>query len=191
MRALLAGAALALLAGCSTPAAVPDLAATDAAPGVVAAPAAEGPAVELDGACTGPAGIVVHHPADWSAEEDGYAPGCSLFSAEPFRVVPSSGVRTAAVAVRVEDLPFDEAAAVLPDEVARTDEAVDGRAAARTQHVAGPGLWPEGTPSTRWVVDLGSTVLVADAVGLPPFDHEDDVEVLDAMVRALELDARA
>ncbi len=91
----------------------------------------------------------------------------------------------------MEDVPFAEASAVLPDEVARADEVVDGRAAVRTEHVAGPGLWPEGTRSTRWVVDLGTTVLVADAVGLPAFDHPADVEVLDAMVRALEVDLTA
>jgi hypothetical protein len=105
--------------------------------------------------------------------------------------VPSSDVRTASIALRVEDLPFAEASAALPDEVTRTEEVVDGRPAVRTEHVAGPGLWPEGTPSTRWVVDLGSTVFVADAVGLPAFDHGSDVQVLDAMVRALDLDAQA
>lgn len=195
MRALLAGAALALLAGCSAPAASPALPPTEGGGGGVPAAAAperpEAEGIELGASCTGPAGITVPHPEDWAVAENGYAPGCTLFSAEPFEVVPSSDVRTAAVAVTVQDLPFAEAAAVLPDEVARGEAVVDGRRAVRTEHVAGPGLWPEGTRSTRWVVDLGSSVLMADAVGLPPFDHAADVEVLDAMVGALDLDASA
>jgi hypothetical protein len=194
MRVLLAGAALALLAGCSAPAAAPALTPPVVPGGAVAeaaAPDAGTPGVELTGSCTGPVGIRVAYPAEWSAAETGYEPGCALFSAEPFEVVPSSDARTAAIAITVDDLPFPEASAVLPDEVARADEVVGGRPAVRTEHVAGPGFWPEGTQSTRWVVDLGSSVLVADAVGLPAFDHASDVEVLDAMVRALELDATA
>jgi hypothetical protein len=197
MRALLAGAALALLAGCSAPAAPPALPPAEAVGGGGAGPEAAAPelpeadGVELGGSCTGPAGIPVSHPADWAAEENGFAPGCALFSAEPFEVVPSSDARTAAVALTVQDVPFAEVAAVLPDEMERSEAVVDGRRAVRTEHVAGPGLWPEGTRSTRWVVDLGSSVLVADAVGLPPFDHAADVEVLDAMVGALDLDAGA
>jgi hypothetical protein len=194
MRALLAAAGLALLAGCSTSVDAPALPAADALSG--SAPVAAGPEsadadVELGGSCTGPGGLEVSYPVDWTAAGNGHAPGCSLFSAERFEVVPASDVRTAAIALRVEDVPFAEAAAVLPDEVARIDEVVDGRAAVRTEHVAGQGLWPEGTRSTRWVVDLGTTVVVADAVGLAVIDHPAAVDVLDAMVRTLDVDMTA
>ena len=191
MRALLGAAGLALLVGCAAPA-VPALptegAVRDGAP-VAAAPADAGP--QLGASCTGAAGITVPHPADWVVNGEGPVPACSLFSADEFPVVPSSDVRTAPVAVGIEELPFTDAAVVLPDEVERMGATVDGHRAVRIESVAGPGLWPEGTPSVRWVVDLGSRVLVADAVGLPPFDHARDVEVLDAMIVGLDLGAVA
>src|SRR5687768_5392941 len=67
MRALLAGAALALLAGCSAPAASPALPPAEAVGGGAGPEAAapeppEADGVELGGSCTGPAGIPVSHP---------------------------------------------------------------------------------------------------------------------------------
>ena len=172
MRTLLVAACLAVLAGC-------------------AAPAEAGTGVDLGASCTGPTGITVAHPADWVSNGEGPVPACSLFSAERFPVVPSSDARTAPIAVDIEDLSFAEAAVLLPDETERSEGTVDGRPAVRIESVAGPGLWPQGTSSVRWVVDLGSRVVVADAVGLPPFDHARDVEVLDAMVAAMELGTTA
>jgi hypothetical protein len=192
MRALLGAACLALLAGCAAPSApLPaEVAAGDAAP-VAAAPAQAGAGVDLGASCTGPAGITVAHPTDWVTNDQGPVPACSWFSADDFPVLPSSDVRTAPIAVEVEDLSFGEAAVALPDETARAEGIVDGRRAVRIESVAGPGLWPEGTPSVRWVVDLGSRVLVADAVGLPPFEHRRDVEVLDAMIAAIDVGTTA
>lgn len=188
MRALLGVATLALVAGCAGPAAGPALPTPEAVagsgPGAAAAP---GPV----SSCTGPSGVTVPYPADWVTNGGGAAPACSMFGADDFPVVPSSDARTAPIVVAVEDLPFDVAAAVLPDETGRSEQTVDGRRAVRIESVAGPGLWPEGTPSVRWVVDLGASVLVADAVGLAPFDHARDVEVLDAMAAALDLGAAA
>jgi hypothetical protein len=195
MRALLAAASLALLAGCAAPATGPALATQDAVAAALpeAAAAAEPGAgrLELGASCTGAAGVTVRHPADWMTNGAGPLPACSLFSAEEFPVVPASDARTAPIAVDVEDLPFTEAAVRLPDETGREEATVDGHPAVRIEWVAGPGLWPQGTPGVRWVIDLGSRVLVADAVGLPPFEHERDVEVLDAMVARLDLGAAA
>jgi hypothetical protein len=193
MRFFLAGAALALLAGCSAPAQAPALPTVHAGGGGLpeAAPAAAVGGVDLGATCTGAAGVTVSYPAAWVTNGAGPVPACSMFSGKKFPVVPASDARTAPIAVDVEPLPFAEATVVLPDEIGRTAETVDGRAAVRIESVAGPGLWPEGTPAVRWVVDLGARVLVADAVGLAPFDHERDVEVLDAMIGALDLGARA
>lgn len=196
MRALLAGACLTLVAGCAAPASDrTDVAPVDQQAGVVpveaAAPAEADGADDGDGlgaSCTGPAGLQVAYPAGWAVNPEDTVPTCTMFSPETFTVPPHTDARVAAVVLKVSDLPFDDVAAATPDEVTRTDEVVDGHSAVRTEVVAGPGLWPEGTPSTRWVVDLGDRTLVADAVGLPPFDHERDVEVLDAMMRELSVD---
>jgi hypothetical protein len=142
----------------------------------------------LGASCTGPAGLRVSYPAGWAVNRGETVPACTMFSPEPFTVPPYSDVRVAAIVLKVSDLPVDQAAAATPDETVRTEEVVDGRPAVRTELVAGPGLWPEGTPVTRWVVDLGDATLVADTVGLAPFDHERDVEVLDAMMRELDVD---
>jgi hypothetical protein len=196
MRSLLAGACLTALAGCAAPGSEP---AVDAAAGSsgalvpVQATRPESPLpVEgddglLGGSCTGPAGLQIAYPAEWAVNTGDTVPACTMFSPESFTVPPHTDARVAAVVLKVSDLPFDEAAAATPDETARTDEVVDGHPAVRTELVAGPGLWPEGTAATRWVVDLGDRTLVADAVGLAPFDHERDVEVLDAMMAQLEV----
>lgn len=195
MRALLGAASLASLVGCATPAdgpALPSQEAVAAALPEAAVPAGAGAgarahAVELGASCTGPAGVTVRYPGGWVTGSAGATPACSMFSADDFPVVPASDVRTAPIVLDVEDVPFDVAAAPLPEETGRSLETVDGVPAVRMESVAGPGLWPEGTALVRWVVDLGEQVLVADAVGLPPFDHAGDVEVLDAMVRSLAL----
>jgi hypothetical protein len=192
MRALLGAlplaASLALVAGCADPAAGPAVPTGEpvaaSGPGAAAAP---GPG----SSCTGPSWVTVRYPAGWVTNGGGAVPACSMFGADDFPVVPASDVRTAPIAVGVEDLPFDVAAAALPDETGRAERTVDGHRAVRIESVAGPGLWPEGTPSVRWVVDLGASVLVADAVGLAPFDHARDVEVLDAMAAGFDLGAAA
>lgn len=196
MRALLAAAGLALLAGCAAPgddeAVVPAAGSHSGAVPVVEVPqpGSSGQSADpLGASCTGPAGLRVEHPAGWAVNPGTTVPGCTMFSPEPFTVPPHSDARVAAVVLKVSDLTLDELAAATPDEVRRTGEVVDGHRAVRVQIVSGPGLWPEGTPVTRWVVDLGDRTLVADAVGLPHFDHEGDVEALDAMMRALEIDA--
>ena len=188
MRALLGAASLADVTGCAGPAPGPALPTQEAV-------AASGPeAAATPGrvsTCTGPSGVTVRYPAGWVTNGAGAVPACSLFSAGDLPVVPASDARTAPIAVVVEDRPFDVAAAALPDETGRSVQSVDGRPAVRIESAAGPGLWPEGTPGVRWVVDLGGRVLVADAVGLAPFDHTRDVEVLDAMVAGLDLGATA
>jgi hypothetical protein len=61
------------------------------------------------------------------------------------------------------------------------------------EQTAGPGFYPEGTPITTYVVDLGpartdGAVLVARTVGLPGADYDRNVDVLDAMMASLVLD---
>jgi hypothetical protein len=142
--------------------------------------------------CASPEGFGVDHPADWTSNPGAVLPACSWFGADPFTVPEASDVRTADVVLVVQPaLDLDQA---WPDETARTTVEVAGRAAVRVEQVAGPGLYPAGTPITTYVVDLGpgreeAAVLVADTVGLPGHDYDRNVEVLDAMMASLTLDA--
>ncbi|CCG02966.1 hypothetical protein [Blastococcus saxobsidens] len=192
MRLLLAAASsLLVLAGCGT---------TDAAvPSASAPPSAGTETIDAVAAaetarCDHPAGFSVGYPADWSVNSGEVLPLCSWFDGESFSVPEATDVRIAAVTLSVQ--PADGFVAAWPDETARTAVDVGGRAAMRVEQVAGPGFYPAGTPITTYVVELGSelpggSVLVADTVGLPGFDHDRNVEVLDAMMASLVFDRAA
>jgi hypothetical protein len=141
--------------------------------------------------CASPEGFRIEHPADWHVNAGGVLPGCSWFAATPFTVPEASDVRVADITLSVQ--PASDLTARLPDETARRTVEVGGRPALRLEQLTGPGFYPAGTPITTYVVDLGPArdgdeVLVADAVGLPGFDHVRNVEVLDAMMASLALD---
>ncbi|UOY03037.1 hypothetical protein [Blastococcus sp. PRF04-17] len=148
------------------------------------------PAEEGTTRCTHEAGFSVAHPSGWSTNPGEVLPACSWFAAQPFTVPQASDVRTADITLRVQS--GADLATALPDETARTTVEVGGRPAVRVEQVAGPGLWPEGTPVTTYLVDLGPggdrSALVADTVGLPGTDYARNVAVLDAMMRSLVLD---
>ncbi len=219
MRVLSGGLlAVLLLAGCGAPgavvgpdgddpagAAVPAAASGPAAasapgavpgPGTAPAPVSGTLPVVLDAACTGPEGVRVAHPADWSVNDGTVVPACTRFAPSPFTVRPASDVRTAAVVLSVEAAPLAESAIAWLGEQARVPVEVDGRPGVRVEILTGPGLWPERTAVTRWLVDLGPgaagpRTLVADTVHPPATDPEEaaaEVAVLDAMVAALDLD---
>lgn len=135
--------------------------------------------------CTHPAGFRVSHPADWSVNPGETLPACSWFGDESFDVPAATDVRIADVTLRVVEGARSTSA--WPDVTASTTVAVGGRPALRLERLTGPGLHPVGTPITTYVVDLprGSAAgdtLVASTVGLPGFDYERNVEVLDAMM---------
>ncbi|WP_116452416.1 hypothetical protein [Blastococcus litoris] len=163
--------------------------ATTSSVGALGGAAAEGAGTAR---CTSPAGFSVAHPADWSVNPGEVLPGCSWFGSEPFTVPEASDVRIADVALVVESGAHGGRA--WPDATARTTVEVAGRPGVRVEQVAAPGFYPEGTRITTYVVDLDpgrpdGAVLVADTVGLPGFDYERNVEVLDAMMSSLTLDA--
>lgn len=193
MRLLLPGACALALAACTTPAAEPlSETAPAAVPVVAPAPATPGSAAGT-ATCTSPQGYEIDHPAGWVANDAGVLPACSWFGPAPFEVPEASDVRTAPITVEVLPVPLAEAG---PIGEVRDQEAVrvDGRAAVRSELTAGPGLYPLGTPITSYAVELGGErTLVAEAVGLPGWDHARDVDVLDAMMRTLDLagDARS
>lgn len=186
MRPILAGAcALLVLCGCGAdesrePAASPT-------PG--ASPVDTGAASGTSD-CTHPAGFRVSHPADWSVNPGTTVPACSWFAAESFDVPEASDVRLADITLRT----VEEARppAVWSDVAVSTAVEVGGRPGVRLERNTGPGLYPAGTPITTYVVDLpegsaAENTLVASTVGLPPFDYERNVAVLDAMMASLVL----
>lgn len=208
---LLAAAAAVVLPGCggaddggaAAPPSEPAAGTSSAEP---ASPSPEAPStepgegapgsVELDASCTNPAGFVVHHPADWTVNPGEVVPSCSRFAPGEMTLREATDVRVAAIALSVEPVAFERVTAQRPDETARAELTVDGQDAVRIERVTRDGLYPTGTPLTTYAVRLdddedGPRTLVADTIGLPGADHERNVDVLDAMVRRLELDGGA
>lgn len=186
MRTILAGAcALLVLSGCGA----------DEGRGAAASPAPGTPSVDTRSGpdssdCTHPAGFRVSHPADWSVNPGVTLPACSWFAAESFDVPEASDARIADITLRVVEGPRPPSS--WGDVTSSTAVDVGGLPALRLERRANPGLYPSGTPITTYVVDLpeGSTAqdtLVASTVGLPPFDYERNVAVLDAMMASLVL----
>lgn len=144
------------------------------------------------GECTHPAGFRVSHPADWSVNPGTVLPVCSWFAADFFDVPEATDARIADITLKVVEGPRPPSA--WPDVTDRTAVEVGGQPGLRLDRLTGPGLHPVDTPITTYVVDLpdGSAagdVLVASTVGLPRFDYERNVAVLDAMMASLVLDA--
>ncbi|MCF6744853.1 hypothetical protein E9529_11290 [Blastococcus sp. KM273128] len=144
--------------------------------------------------CESPEGYAVSYPESWEVNPGTEVPACSLFSPDSFEVPPATDARVAPISVRVEGIPFDRLVTTgRGEELSREELTIDGRPAVRVERVtAGEGLWPQGLPVTRVVVDLGaddesSRALVLNTVGLPRFDYPRNVEVLDRMVASLTL----
>ena len=141
--------------------------------------------------CASPAGFRVDHPADWSVNTGEVLPVCSWFAAEPFTVPEASDARIADITLDLE--AGQGLSAVWMDETARRTVDVGGRPAIRVEQVTGPGFYPAGTQITTYVVDLDpgrsdGVVLLAQTVGLPGFDYDRNVDVLDAMMSSFALD---
>lgn len=186
MRGILTGAcALLLLSGCAAdrsrdPAASP-------APGT--SPVDTG-SESGTSECAHSAGFRVSHPADWSVNPGTTLPVCSWFAAESFDVPEATDARIADVTLKV--VAGARPPSVWPDIVASTAVEVGGRPGLRLERLAGPGFYPVDTPITTYVVDLprgraAGDTLVATTVGLPRFDYERNVAVLDAMMASLVL----
>ncbi|SEM12954.1 hypothetical protein SAMN04515665_1335 [Blastococcus sp. DSM 46786] len=154
-----------------------------------------GDGVTLGETCTSPAGYTVDHPSDWAVNAGETVPSCSRFSPQDFDVPDATDVRVAAIAFSVESVAFDRVTQERPGEQVRRELTVDGRESVRIERTAtGEGLWPQGTPSTRYAIRVpdgenGPRTLVADTIGLPMFDYRRNVAVLDAMIETLDLDA--
>lgn len=142
--------------------------------------------------CEHPAGFRVSHPADWTVNPGEVLPECSWFAAESFDVPTATDARIADITLRVVEGSRPPSRWGDVEDIRAVE--VGGLTGLRLERVAGPGLYPTGTPILTYVVDLPSTseagrTLVASTVGLARFDHERGVEVLDAMMASLVLDS--
>ena len=177
------------LAACTSPATGPTPRAADVSLAAQAVVATR-PGDDAN-SCTSAAGYRVAFPPDWATNADGVLPAFSWFGPGAEVVVPeASDARTAPVALQVVDADLAQVAVPVPDEGARAELEVGGRAAVRTEQVTTVGLYPAGTRITTWALDLDGRTLVADAVELPGGDHARAVAVLEEMVRTLEPTAR-
>ncbi|MGY1840457.1 MULTISPECIES: AMIN-like domain-containing (lipo)protein [unclassified Modestobacter] len=155
------------------------------------------PPVDLGSRCEHPDGFALSYPGSWSTNTGDVLPPCSRFAPQPFTLTSGTDERTAPIAASVEPVPYSQVSA--PQEGAeesRSATIVDGRQGVRIQRTAtGEGLWPEGTRTTTYAIDLGADVqggpatLVVNTVGLPEFDYDRNVRVLDHMVHTLDITA--
>lgn len=149
--------------------------------------------VRLTARCDSPEGYAVSYPEEWSTNPGEVLAKCSRFHPEPFDVPQGTDERVAAIAAYVDPVPFTEVAA--PDDTRDADRAVttvDGLQAVRLAYeTGGEGLWPEGTPVTLYAIDVGtdsgSRTLIVDTIGLSQFDYRQNQQVLDRMVRTLDI----
>lgn len=155
------------------------------------------PPVDLGSRCEHPDGFALSYPGSWSTNTGDVLPPCSRFAPEPFTLTAGTDVRTAPIAASVEPVPYDRVSAPQEGvEESRSGTVVDGRQGVRIQRTwDGEGLWPEGTRTTTYAIDLGAdgpdgpATLVVNTVGLPEFDYERNVRVLDHMVHTLDITA--
>ncbi len=142
--------------------------------------------------CANPDGFRLSYPQDWSTNDGSVVGECSQFDPEPFTVPEATDERVAAITAYVDPVPYAEVAAP-GDEVDRAVTTVDGHQAVRIEEV-GSELYGEDTATTRYLVDLPAdgdaepSTLFLDTIELRGMAYEQNVEVLDRMVRTIEID---
>lgn len=163
------------------------------------------PTPALGASCTNSElGVTVAYPEEWRTNDGDVLPSCSLFDPDPIDLEPATEIPPdLAVTLQGSDRQFATHADATDEpgtrEIERRETTVDGRDAVAMLLEAtedAPLLEP-GTRLYRWVIDLGvdemtvvSTLLVVTYdQGEPAFDEKR--RVLDAMVRSLDLDAKA
>lgn len=146
--------------------------------------------------CENPEGFAISYPDGWSVNDGAVVSECSLFDPEPFTVPEGTDARVAAISAHVEPVAFHEAAAP-GEEVDRAVTVVDGHQAVRLVE-SGSEFHGKDTAATRYFVDLSTgalapgideqaQTLVIDTIELEGMDYAGNLEIVDRMVRSIEL----
>ena len=153
---------------------------------------ADRPPLDLTQSCTSPEGFSISYPERWDAVAD-----CGQFGPAPVsEPAPSTDERPGVVSAFVDPVPFSEVSAPSAEERDRAVTTVDGLQAVRVEAVAsGEGLYPAGTETVRWLVDLsvGADDAEPGTLFIDAVDVQDDVDfadailVLDAMARSIDV----
>jgi hypothetical protein len=145
---------------------------------------------ELTAQCTNPDGFTVSYPEGWSTNEttEDALPPCSLF--DPQTVDTGDALEVPAdiaLFLRIEAVAFDATEDdVTVDVVDRSELTVNGHTAVREETEAtGDGMFPEGTRSTMYRVDLGEQTFIAVTRDEGDPAYEVKQQVLDAMIDTL------
>ena len=154
-----------------------------------------GQPVALPQTCTGRR-YTVGYPEGWSTNRGDVAPPCRFFDPEAFTLPPATEVVGLAVIFDVESIPFSKLrdATDGPGEevLDRREVTVDGRPGVRLEaRELDGGLLPVGTRSLRYLVDLEDATLVAVTYGLKEAAWDRNRGVLEAMVKAVKIAAKA
>lgn len=141
--------------------------------------------------------ITVARPDGWVTNEEtefehGTVPACRLFDREDATPPRPNELTAFGVILHVDDVAYDRATSGDPLDAERLSEeetTVAGQAARRVEDRLTEGgiRGPEGARVTTWTVDLDGSILVASTHEVADLDYEQNRDVLDAMVRALEL----
>ena len=144
--------------------------------------------------CSNEHGFSIAHPESWHVNDGSVVSACSQFHPDPFQVPAGTDERVAAVTAYIERVPFPRAVLSPGPSAERWATVVDGFQAVRMSYRAGDdGLHRPGTPITVYLVDLvigvdeDPATLFIDTVGIPGFDYESNVVVLDRMARTVEI----
>lgn len=145
--------------------------------------------------CSHPDGYSISYPSNWFTNLGSVLAPCSQFHPQPFTVPDGTDARVAAITAYVDAVAFSDVETDTSIDGTWAATVVDGHQAVRMSGAySGSAFWPDGTPVTRYAIDLSAGVddgpgtLFVDVMNAGNADHDEARPVLDAMVATLALD---
>ena len=133
----------------------------------------------------------IEYPADWHTNSDD-PPTCEFFDPEPIELPeqPQDIAGVAAISIDREPVAFSRVTGEDPGTrvIERSELEIAGRPAVRRlTEATGQALLPAGRRSYQYLVKLDGDTLIATADGRDDRDFDANRELLDEMMRSLEL----